>query len=220
MTLLGNNSGIDVPGSSLESVSSSSKKRIARPSKKSQKERGRQLFGSRGSVTVDNPSAHIELTNLKNSAASSSVSSSTFPAEWKQNELSVSPTLPKHHSRASTRLPGDWQKHTDTTGRRYYSNNSTQESSWVAPEGSIGGSASANDESVSSYSNPMKKTKAKKDATTGALKKKHHTRHSTKLPPDWNKHNDDQGKRYYTNNSTQESSWTPPPGSTGGSSSM
>jgi len=68
---------------------------------------------------------------------------------------------PQHHTRDSTKLPPDWNKHNDEGGRRYYSNNSTQESSWVAPEGATGGSASARDESVSSYSNPMKRTKAK-----------------------------------------------------------
>ena len=66
----------------------------------------------------------------------------------------------------------------------------------------------------------MKKSKAKKSATSGALTKKHHTRDSTKLPPDWNKYNDDQGKRYYSNNNTQESSWDAPEGSTGGSAAI
>ena len=114
-------------------------------------------------------------------------------------------------------MPPNWDKYDDEEGRRYYSNNSTQESSWVAPEGSTGGSASASGKSVPTYSNPMKTTKAKETGATVALKKKHHARNSTKLPPDWNKYNDDEGQRYYTNDKTQESSWDAPEGSTGGS---
>jgi hypothetical protein len=126
-------------------------------------------------------------------------------------------SLPHHHTRDSTKLPPDWNKYNNEEGRRYYSNKNTQESSWVAPEGSTGGSASTSGESVSAYSNPMKKTKAKKSATAGALTKKHHTRDSTKLPPDWNKYNNEEGRRYYSNNNTQESSWVAPEGSMGGS---
>jgi hypothetical protein len=124
-------------------------------------------------------------------------------------------------------VPLGWNKHNDDQGKRYYSNNSTQESSWVAPEGSTGGSASPRDESLSVYSNPMKRTEAKKaaattaataaTAATTALKKEHHAHKSTKLPPDWNEHYDEHGRRYYTNNKTQESSWVAPEGSTGGS---
>ena len=47
---------------------------------------------------------------------------------------------PHHHTRDSTKLPPDWNKYNDKEGRRYYSNNSTHESAWVAPEGSTGGS--------------------------------------------------------------------------------
>ena len=136
--------------------------------------------------------------------------------QWEQPS-SFSSSSPQHHTRDSTKLPPDWDKHNDEEGRRYYSNNSTQESAWVPPEGSIGGSASARDESVSGYSNPMKTTNTKNTAATAASKKKHHARNSTKLPPDWNKYNDDEGQRYYTNDKTQESSWDAPEGSTGGS---
>jgi len=73
------------------------------------------------------------------------------------------------------------------------------------------------DEGVSSYSNPMKPTKATKTVATAALEKKHHARNGTKLPPGWKKHNDKEGRQYYSNNSTQESSWVAPAGSTGGS---
>jgi hypothetical protein len=83
----------------------------------------------------------------------------------------------------------------------------------------MGGSAPASSESVPTYSNPMKTTKAEKKAATAGLRKKHHTRDSTKLPPDWNKYNDDEGQRYYSNYKTQESSWVAPEGSTGGSAS-
>jgi hypothetical protein len=120
---------------------------------------------------------------------------------------------PERHKRMFTKVPLGWNKHNDDQGKRYYSNNSTQESSWVPPEGSTGGSASPRDESLSAYSNPMKRTEAKK---TAAPKKEHHARKSTKLPPDWNEHYDDEGQRYYTNEKTNESSWSPPENATGG----
>ena len=46
----------------------------------------------------------------------------------------------EHHARNSTKLPPDWNKYNDDKGQQYYSNDQTQESSWVAPEGSTGGS--------------------------------------------------------------------------------
>ena len=124
-------------------------------------------------------------------------------------------STPQHHTRTSTQLPPDWAKHDDDQGQRYYVNNRTSESSWTAPEGASGGSVSVGGESVSSYSNPMKATKAKKAAAVP--KKEHHTRTSTQLPVDWNKHNDSEGRRYYSNSQTQETSWVAPDGSTGGS---
>ena len=66
----------------------------------------------------------------------------------------------------------------------------------------------------------MKAMEVKRTATTVALKKEHHSRTSTQLPPDWNKHNDDQGQRYYSNSNTQETTWVAPEGSTGGSASV
>ena len=51
------------------------------------------------------------------------------------------PTKFQHHTRNSTQLPSDWAKSQDDLGRKYYSNNATQQSSWTPPEGSIGGSA-------------------------------------------------------------------------------
>jgi hypothetical protein len=40
----------------------------------------------------------------------------------------------------STKLPSDWDKHNDQTGKRYYSNIKTNQSSWTPPEGATGGS--------------------------------------------------------------------------------
>merc|ERR1712086_1158436 len=120
---------------------------------------------------------------------SSSLSSSASSAPQEKlisSSSSSASSSPHHHTRDFTKLPPDWNKFNDEQGRRYYSNNSTQESAWVPPEGSIGGSASARGESVSAYSNPMKTTKAKETAATAAApKKQHHARNSTKLPPDW-----------------------------------
>ena len=45
------------------------------------------------------------------------------------------------HTRNSTQLPKGWKKHLTNEGRIYYGNHATQESSWVPPEGSTGGSA-------------------------------------------------------------------------------
>ena len=46
-----------------------------------------------------------------------------------------------HHERDSTKLPPNWSKHKDPTGKKYYGNPATKESSWSAPPGSTGGSS-------------------------------------------------------------------------------
>lgn len=46
-----------------------------------------------------------------------------------------------YHKRDSTKLPPDWSKHKDPTGKKYYGNSVTKESSWSAPPGSTGGSS-------------------------------------------------------------------------------
>ena len=38
-------------------------------------------------------------------------------------------------------MPHGWEKQNDDLGRKYYSNATTQESSWGPPKGSTGGSA-------------------------------------------------------------------------------
>jgi protein-S-isoprenylcysteine O-methyltransferase Ste14 len=48
---------------------------------------------------------------------------------------------PPHHNRDSTELPPGWNKHVDPTGKKYYGNKDTKESSWKAPDGSTGGSS-------------------------------------------------------------------------------
>ena len=45
------------------------------------------------------------------------------------------------HTRNSMQMPKGWKKHLTNEGRIYYGNHATQESSWVPPEGSTGGSA-------------------------------------------------------------------------------
>ena len=52
----------------------------------------------------------------------------------------VEPSV-EHHKRNSTKLPNNWSKHKDSSGRKYYSNNTNQHSQWVPPEGSAGDSA-------------------------------------------------------------------------------
>ena len=49
------------------------------------------------------------------------------------------------------------------------------------------------------------------------LRPTHHTRDSTRLPPDWAKAHTEEGDKYYFNKSLDESQWKPPEGSTGGS---
>jgi len=55
----------------------------------------------------------------------------------------------------STKLPPNWNKHVDPQGKRYYSNTVTRESSWTAPEGATGGSASVASTEKEWYSNEM-----------------------------------------------------------------
>jgi hypothetical protein len=130
MTLLGNNGGNDVLSSSSElAAAASSKKRIARPSKKGQNKRGGKLFGSQGSVTIDNPAARIELTNVEMVGVmtihQSKSKSLNNPAFGKRRRSTGETKFTEHdknkpHRRASTKLPTDWQKHSDGTGRPYY----------------------------------------------------------------------------------------------------
>ena len=59
----------------------------------------------------------------------------------KKKDPEIDPdTKPQHHVRNSTQLPPDWEKHNDTAGTRYYSNTTTQQSSWTPPKGATGGS--------------------------------------------------------------------------------
>jgi len=58
--------------------------------------------------------------------------------QWERPSTDTS-IPPQHHTRDSTKLPPNWDKHNDEEGQRYYFNNRTQESSWVAPDGSTGG---------------------------------------------------------------------------------
>ena len=143
--------------------------------------------------------------------------------QWEMPTPTSSSSSPRHHTRTSTQLPLNWTKHDDDKGRWYYVyyvNDKTSESSWSAPSGATGGSAGGG--GMSSYSNPMKTTTVDKTATTAAAGRRHqhHTRTSTQLPPDWNKHKDGEGRRYYSNDQTQESSWVAPEGSTGGSTGL
>jgi hypothetical protein len=62
----------------------------------------------------------------------------------------------KPHRRASTKLPKDWKKHSDGTGKRYYANKVTKESSWTAPPGSTGGTSSEIEMMVNPISNAKK----------------------------------------------------------------
>jgi len=68
----------------------------------------------------------------------------------------------KPHRRASTKLPKDWKKHSDGTGKRYYANKVTKESSWTAPPGSTGGTSSEIELMVNPNSKAKKKKKKKK----------------------------------------------------------
>ena len=153
--LLDENIELDIFDSTSVPTAAAAAKRTARPTskkgKQSQKEtkeqqekqstRNQDIFGSRGSFTVDNPAnSQIEMATLNSIAVG--LSSASPQGKWKQNELNTPSTTPTHHSRTSTELPDGWAKHTTGAGRKYYGNTTTQESTWAPPPGSIGGSSS------------------------------------------------------------------------------
>ena len=122
----------------------------------------------------------------------------------------------KHHTRVSTQLPAEWNKHRNENGERYYSNQQG-ESTWTAPAGATGGSTGVETHELTTVtSNPMRKNKGLVDFVA---KSKHHTRVSTQMPAEWQKHRDDQGRRYYSDQQGV-SSWTAPAGATGGSTGV
>jgi hypothetical protein len=106
------------------------------------------------------PHVNIEMTTTNHNSSSSEIpddwdaheteQGDTFYVQrgsgltqWNKPSLSSSSSTsssPHHHTRDSTKLPPDWDKYNDDEGQRYYSNGKTQETSWVAPEGSTGGS--------------------------------------------------------------------------------
>merc|ERR1712166_672063 len=153
--LLDENIELDIFDSTSVPTAAAAAKRTARPTskkgKQSQKEtkeqqekqstRNQDIFGSRGSFTVDNPAnSQIEMATLNSIAVG--LSSASPQGKWKQNELNTPSTTPTHHSRTSTELPDGWAKHTTGAGRKYYGNTTTQESTWAPPPGSTGGSSS------------------------------------------------------------------------------
>ena len=96
-----------------------------------------------------------------------------------------------NHSNSGSEIPDDWDAHETEQGVAFYVQRGSGLTQWNKPNSSSSSSTSS--------------------------RPQHHTRDSTKLPPDWNKYNDEEGQRYYSNDQTQESSWVPPEGSTGGS---
>ena len=97
----------------------------------------------------------------------------------------------------------------DADGRRYSYNHATEECLWVDPEVEV--------EVEVEGAGVEEPTTSSSLSTVGTSSSpQHHTRDSTRVPPNWNKYNDEDGRRYYSNNITQESSWVAPEGSTGG----
>ena len=164
-----------------------------------------EMFETRGSKNYGNPLNE----KWENEEASASV-------QIKAAQPSRLMSEPQHHTRTSTQLPPNWNKYNTDDGHRYYTNNQTQESQWLAPEGATGGTTdgstgSSTGETVAGHANnPMNDEK----------QQQHHARNLTQLPPDWNKHTDAQGRRYYSKKTTTHTTqWTAPEGATGGSTS-
>ena len=132
---------------------------------------------------------------------------STGETKWEEEESvtevyeNTNAKTSQHH-RLVTELPPGWNKHhSEEHDVNYYTSTSSGATQWERPEGST-----------------LKRVQNKLDGSweTGSSPH-HHTRDSTRLPPNWDKYNDGEGRRYYSNNNTQESSWAAPEGSTGGS---
>ena len=99
------------------------------------------------------------------------------------------PTI--NHNSSESKIPDDWDAHETDEGDTFYVQRRSGLTQWEKPS-----SLSSSNTSSSPH---------------------HHTRTSTQLPADWDKHKSDQGQRYYVNNRTSESSWTAPEGASGGS---
>ena len=74
-----------------------------------------------------------------------------------------------NHSRNVTNLPSNWNKHTTPNGKKYYGNSKTNETSWIAPIGSTGGSsdvtvlqtsAAGQQDSIQMASNPQNRDRS------------------------------------------------------------
>ena len=102
------------------------------------------------------------------------------------------------HVRTGTMLPEGWGKDVDAEGNKYYYDETTGETAWIAPEGSTGGSAEDG----------------------GGLLNPEHARSDTILPANWGKDVDADGNKYYYHETDGTTAWVAPEGSSGGSSGL
>lgn len=91
-------------------------------------------------------------------------------------------------------LPPDWTEHKDpTTGKTYYYNKLTKETTWTKPAPKLAATA------------PLAPGAPKAPAAPGAPPA------PGGLPPDWTEHKDPvTGKTYYYNKLTKETTWEKP----------
>ena len=101
-------------------------------------EKRRERMNSKYVTSTANP--HLDVAPTAQSSPELSVEMTAMVRSEGGVMKTDSERTPLRHKRMSTKLPKDWEKHRDEMGRRYYSNQRTNESQWEAPEGATGGS--------------------------------------------------------------------------------